>query len=79
MLPFLRYTQPPADLFGWFQPYLEDEEVSISGFKFNFQVCLAFVPMGLRVFSRFYALKKKEYMLVSLQIYLSLSVVTNGR
>lgn len=30
---FVRYTQPPADLFGWFQPYLEDEEVSISGFK----------------------------------------------
>ena len=50
MLPLLlRYTQPPADLFGWFQPYLEDEEVSISGFKFNFQVCLAFVLMGLRV------------------------------
>ncbi|XP_046648393.1 pre-mRNA-splicing factor 38B-like [Daphnia pulicaria] len=22
----IRYTQPPADLFGWFQPYLEDEE-----------------------------------------------------
>lgn len=22
----IRYTQPPADLWGWFQPYLEDEE-----------------------------------------------------
>ena len=23
-----RYTQPPPDLWGWFEPYMEDEEVS---------------------------------------------------
>lgn len=24
---YLRYTQPPADLYGWFEPYLDDEEI----------------------------------------------------
>ncbi|XP_043196424.1 pre-mRNA-splicing factor 38B-like [Amphibalanus amphitrite] len=24
---YLRYTQPPADLWGWFEPFLEDEEM----------------------------------------------------
>ena len=25
-----RYTQTPADLLGWFEEYLDDEEVSLS-------------------------------------------------
>lgn len=25
----LRFTQPPADLWDWFEPYLDDEEVSV--------------------------------------------------
>jgi len=25
---YIRYTQPPPDLWGWFEPYMEDEEVS---------------------------------------------------
>jgi hypothetical protein len=57
MFAFFRYTQSPDDLFDWFQLFLEDKEVIISGFKFNFHVCLAIVPMRLRVFpGRFYAL-----------------------
>jgi hypothetical protein len=24
----IRYTQPPADLWDWYEEYLEDEEVS---------------------------------------------------
>jgi pre-mRNA-splicing factor 38B len=24
---YVRYTQPPADLWEWFEPYLDDEEV----------------------------------------------------
>lgn len=27
---YLRYTQPPQDLIGWFEPYLADEEVELS-------------------------------------------------
>lgn len=26
---YIRYTQPPADLWDWFEPYLDDEEVSV--------------------------------------------------
>lgn len=23
---YIRYTQPPGDLFDWYEPYLQDEE-----------------------------------------------------
>lgn len=23
---YIRYTQPPADLYDWYEPYLQDEE-----------------------------------------------------
>ena len=26
---YFRYTQPPADLWDWFEPYIDDEEVSV--------------------------------------------------
>ncbi|KAK7083440.1 PRP38 pre-mRNA processing factor 38 domain-containing protein B [Halocaridina rubra] len=26
---YIRYTQPPADLWDWFESYLDDEEVSV--------------------------------------------------
>lgn len=28
VLVFSRYTQPPADLWDWYEPYLDDTEVS---------------------------------------------------
>jgi pre-mRNA-splicing factor 38B len=26
---YVRYTQPPEDLFNWYEPYLDDTEVSL--------------------------------------------------
>ena len=33
---YVRYTQPPDDLFNWYDPYLDDTEVSLIILFFTF-------------------------------------------